>query len=138
MLCRTTVVLRHSNRDESKKIVFGEDPFDRYAVVDTDCVIFFDDVKIEDFLYSSIDGYDQCAVFYVGMFEDLRKAMENLPDDLSSEVTIMNIHEGSNIDKYEYHIGYNNNYICSIVRADWREIPQEVLNAIIDSLTIGD
>ena len=67
------------DRGKTDKIVFGEDPFDRYTEkVSIRAWAFFDDVEIEELIYSNVENYNCC--YLGGEVRDYLNVFRNNPD----------------------------------------------------------
>ena len=75
-------------REKSDKIVFGEDPFDRYTEkVSVKAWAFFKDVKIDDLIYSDVKNYDGCS--FSGNVADYSDALSKNPDLVAGDFEIV-------------------------------------------------
>ena len=118
------------NRDKSDKIVFGEDPFDRYGEgVYISAWAFFEDVKINDLIYSNVKNYDCCVL--TENQSDLESALSKDPDVLSKDLKweIRNNH---------YYVGYEDYtfYQIEYINSAEKSISKEAFDAIFNSVKL--
>ena len=80
-------------------IVFGEDPFDRYSGdVLVYSYVFFEDVEIEELVYSYVADYATGEIYYVNGVYDYNKIHKEFPDFTSDDFEV-------EIDKSEFYDG---------------------------------
>lgn len=107
-------------------VKFGDYPFDRYATnISIISYAFFDDVTIDELVYSNISYYDTMAIGY-GIDKTTDKfnavSLENLTWEYVED---------------EYHVSSGKNLIFSMQRyknGETLEISDEIMNAIMNNV----
>lgn len=114
------------NRKTSEKIVFGNDPFDRYAEVYVQAYAFFEDVKIDDLIYSYVNDYD---CYTADQLSGLHRAFEH-NIDLSPDGFDFEIYENA------YYISKDNyNLYCVVCCCDTKVlISEQAFEIIFDTV----
>jgi hypothetical protein len=116
------------DRKRSKKITFGEDPFDRYAKVSIQAFAFFEDVEIEELVYSYVTEYDCYAL---EKRSGLHSALERESDVLSNELDV-------EIFDNEYYVGYQEYCLYTVVHCNKSHnlISEDAFYAIFNSVEL--
>ena len=121
------------NREKSDKIKYGDNPFDRWA---EDVVVasfaFYDDVSIDELVYSSVHQYQCYFLTYGSEFCEL---YENNPDFTALG---LNIWRYEHPDVYIYNQDYS--VLLGLATTGIGEknimIPESGQNAILETLTV--
>ena len=128
-------------------IKYGEDPFDRYAEeVYIYSYAFFEDVTIEELVYSSISRYDVLYFYPHSDFLKYYQTNNNLKKLFKKNLTYRGNLESGNIsilcenvssyDKLLLFLVYREKWNTELRESVYYEISEEALNAILDSIIV--
>ncbi|MBR3876052.1 MAG: hypothetical protein IKJ25_04665 [Clostridia bacterium] len=128
------------NREKADKIVFGEDPFDRYAEnVHVHAYAFLKDVEIDELIFSDVNNYDCCG--FNGLDVNYADALSKNPDlsDNDFEIRTKRYYSPEGKDENVNCLAkYDDVYICEMyfeptVSDDFAET---AFRKVVDSLVI--